>query len=141
MVAAGRTWPSTSRVHRADLAGVLDGGDVQPRAHHVVERRAGLFQRGGDDDEAAARLGARAFRAGLARGTTGPVPDTSTRPAPPAVDSTRTARLNPMAGSNGEPDEMRCVMPMGRCWHLRHPLRTPQPQSAPSRAVGTIGAA
>ena len=33
-------------------------------------------------------------------GTTGPVPETSTR------SPTLSARLNPMVGSNGEPEEM-----------------------------------
>jgi hypothetical protein len=40
----------------------------------------------------------------LPSGHTGAVPDTST------LLSTRTARLNPIRGSNGEPEDTRCLM-------------------------------
>ena len=87
-------------MHRADGVAVLGRRDVHARPHDVVERRARLGQRRRNDLEAPPRL--RPASSGQRPpGTTGPVPDTRTR------SPTRTARLKPMVGSKGEPDEMR----------------------------------
>jgi hypothetical protein len=56
MVLAGRMSSKEFAVHRCNDLPIFDAREEDARAHDVLHRRAGLFERGGDDLKTAPRL-------------------------------------------------------------------------------------
>jgi hypothetical protein len=80
-------------MYGSDGLPVVDPREQRARAHHLIERRAGLFERRLDDVQAAPACAAASPLPTVLPSSSGAVPDTA------MVEPTRTAREMPTRGS------------------------------------------